>query len=349
MNHSHKPKVSVIIPTFNNARYLQESLTSIFNQTMPDFELLLFDDASTDDTPELLQGIKDPRLFVHRTEYNQGPGKCRNLGFQIARGKFIALMDSDDISVENRLALQVDYMEKNPSITVCGGKLELFGSAHGYYTYPEHHEDLKAKSLFHNPMGNPVVMLKGDYVRQHNIKFREDMTSCSDYDLWMRLAHCYEDCRFASIQAVLGKYRVHDTNITQTKSPKWLMTDLSVRLPYFTNLCGDVSPAEIDVYQLILRQKCAANKEELLYIKQLLLKMDLANKNKAIYAKEVFSFWLTHKFMEICLASLHLGPWVVNQLRTHENFDLLNLRSQEITMLLNASAKEAKRHESVAL
>lgn len=331
------PKISVIMPVYNNSAYIEESVHSILNQTMEDLELLVFDDCSIDETPEILSKINDRRLVVSRMDRNSGPGRCRNAGLDMARGKYIALMDSDDVSVRERLEVQFGFMEKNSKITVCGGNLQKIGNAEGFFTYPNDHDSLKARILFHSPFGNPVVMFRGDFLRENRIKYREDMSSCSDYELWLRLAHSYEQCKFANLPLTLALYRVHGTNITQSKTAKWRKVNFDVKRPYLENLCGDVHEEELQIHKLIFDQKYAADKKELTRMKTWLLRMRKANDAKSIYKKDVFCFWLAHKFMEICLNSLHLGPWAVKNLISYPDSNILNLPSGDIEKLLATS------------
>lgn len=110
------PLVSVIIATHNRAELLPEAVESILSQSLQDFEIIIVDDCSADNTPDVIRGLerRDPRTRSIRSEENIGPGAARNLGVNLATGEFIAIMDDDDISMPNRLERQILEFENNP-------------------------------------------------------------------------------------------------------------------------------------------------------------------------------------------------------------------------------------------
>ena len=116
------PKISVIMPTYNSESFLRESIDSILNQTFKDFELIVIDDCSTDSSLKIIKEYKrkDNRIFFLKNDKNLGHNKTRNKGLKIAKGKYIAILDSDDISLEKRLEIQYAYLEKNPHIFLVG-------------------------------------------------------------------------------------------------------------------------------------------------------------------------------------------------------------------------------------
>ncbi len=119
------PAISVIMPTYNRAELLPRAINSILWQTYKDFEFIIVDDGSTDDTARLLKEYadKDKRIRILRNEKNKGIAYSRQRGLDAARGKYIAVMDSDDWSVPERLQKQIDFMDKNPEIDACTGRL----------------------------------------------------------------------------------------------------------------------------------------------------------------------------------------------------------------------------------
>jgi glycosyltransferase involved in cell wall biosynthesis len=125
------PKVTVLMPVFNVERYLQEAIESILNQTFSDFEFIIIHDPSTDITAEILQSFGDPRIKITNNEKILGLIESLNTGLGIARGEYIARMDSDDISLPERLEKQVNYLNAHPD------------------TFSAVHPDLWYPSLFH--------------------------------------------------------------------------------------------------------------------------------------------------------------------------------------------------------
>ncbi len=121
MTDSHVPKLSVVMPLYNAARYLRPAIESILNQTYTDFEFIIVDDCSTDETPAILDSYPDPRIVRLRNPQNLGIVGALNRGLEAARGQYIARMDGDDIALAERFAQQVAWLDAHPNIGLCSG------------------------------------------------------------------------------------------------------------------------------------------------------------------------------------------------------------------------------------
>ena len=115
------PTISVIMPVYNCFDYIQEAINSILNQTFSDFELIIIDDYSSDGTVDLIKKFNDPRIKLTVKSVNSGISNSLNYGLKIAKGKYIARMDGDDISFPDRFERQVKFMDLNPKVILCGG------------------------------------------------------------------------------------------------------------------------------------------------------------------------------------------------------------------------------------
>ena len=115
---SSDPLVSVVVPTYNAPALLRETLDTVFAQTLADFEVVVVDDGSTDDTPDVLRSLDDPRLRIVR-QANAGIGAARNRGIDAARGRYVALLDHDDLWKPDKLAVQVEFMQRHPACAAC--------------------------------------------------------------------------------------------------------------------------------------------------------------------------------------------------------------------------------------
>jgi glycosyltransferase involved in cell wall biosynthesis len=120
------PRVSVVMPTYNDALYLRDAIDSILNQTFTDFEFIIVNDGSADDTERIILSYEDKRIRYLKNEVNAGNTVARNKGMEAARGRYIAIMDSDDVSVPDRLETQYKYMERHPGIGILGGAKIFF-------------------------------------------------------------------------------------------------------------------------------------------------------------------------------------------------------------------------------
>ncbi|MCC9073929.1 glycosyltransferase [Flavobacterium sp. F-65] len=208
------PEISVIMPIYNAGSFLKESIESILNQTHTDFELLLLNDKSTDNSLEIILEYKqkDSRVVVIDKQSNVGPANIRNEGILIAKGKFIALMDADDIALPNRFEKQIAIFKKYPEIGVCGSWFTFFGAKKNTVTHSEKHDDIKISFLHSCSIGNPTVMLRKDALS--GLNFDNSFTISEDYDLWTRLI---TKTNFYNIQESLLQYRWHSNNISKTR------------------------------------------------------------------------------------------------------------------------------------
>ena len=217
------PRVSVIMPVYNSENFLKESISSILNQTFSDFELLIGEDGSTDRSIEIIREFSDDRIRVIRNEKNLGIPRTLNRMIQASKGEYIARQDSDDISLPARLAKQVDFLDKNPEIGLCGTNITWFGSKSRRMFMPLQDEDIKAYMLVDNPVSQPTIMIRKSAM---TVKYDQSLEVAEDYAL------CYElskETKLANLPDTLLNYRWHDTNISSTKEKKMLENANSIR------------------------------------------------------------------------------------------------------------------------
>lgn len=208
------PLVSVIIPTFNQALYLKEAIESVLKQTYVHLELIIIDDGSTDQTQHLCQEFqkKDGRLKYIK-QINQGPSVARNRGIQASNGEFIAILDADDLMLENRLQIQLNVLKSNKDIDISYTALELIdekGKPLGELVgSDEKPENFLALMFVRNQIPGPSYMGKRTCFINH--PFNEKYRHAEDYELMLRLAHLY---RFKYTDLPLTKYRRHGSNLS---------------------------------------------------------------------------------------------------------------------------------------
>ena len=209
------PLISVLMPARNAQKYLPMAIESILNQTFSDFELIILDDASEDKTFQIAQTSRDKRILVKHFSKRQGLAKIRQAGVDLSRGKLIAFLDSDDISLPDRLKLQVKFFERHKDVSILGSWTELIdgdgkrlNEIWKHITYPEY---IKAFFLFRNCLTQSTVMMRKECFRKYG--YRNDYWPAPDFDLWMRLSH---EFKIANMPVVLSYYRVTDKNMTGT-------------------------------------------------------------------------------------------------------------------------------------
>ena len=211
------PKISVIMPVYNAEKYLREAIDSILAQTFTDFEFIIIDDGSTDSSPEIVRSYADERIRFYQNEHNMGVSATLNRGLELAKGEYIARMDSDDISLPERFAKQVEYMDAHPECVVLGTSIIKFGDSLNECPVNCHHDPdyTTVMLLFHSSLIHPSVMLRGSVMRQNDLSYSERLSGVEDYELWWRLSHFG---RVLSLSDLLLKYRIHPAQITQGSS-----------------------------------------------------------------------------------------------------------------------------------
>jgi glycosyltransferase involved in cell wall biosynthesis len=206
---------------FNTAAYLQEALASITSQSFQDFELVVLDDGSTDGSTQLLRNFanKEQRMRLIVRE-NRGLIATRNELLGAAKGKLIAWMDSDDISLPNRLSLQVSAFDADPELVCLGGSAQCVdphGQNLNIERYPLTHGDILIDQQKGGAMRFPTTMMRRDFARQVG-GFREPFKIGEDFDLLLRLS---EVGKMANLPMVLYLYRQHLGSVCASLGPRW--------------------------------------------------------------------------------------------------------------------------------
>lgn len=210
------PTVTVLMPVHNGEKYLYEAIKSIQDQTYTDWELLIVNDASTDDTVIIIEEYQkqDNRIRLLNNEQNLRIAKTLNRGMLEARGKYIARMDDDDISLPTRIEKQVAIMDDHPEISVVGTWQRHFGANDWIHRPPETPAEMQAALLFKCEVCHSTIMLRrDDFVR--NELFYDSNFLSEDYELWTRASRTLN---FYTIQEILGEYRLNGENITANKA-----------------------------------------------------------------------------------------------------------------------------------
>jgi glycosyltransferase involved in cell wall biosynthesis len=207
---SGSPKITVLMPVYNGEQYLREAIESILNQSYTDFDFLIIDDGSTDQSANIINSYPDPRIRLVENERNMGLIHTLNRGIDLANSKFIARMDCDDISMPNRLSKQLALMEQHPAVGVCGGWIEYFMGKQLILKFPVNDKDIKHALLSYNPMAHPAIMIRAEVIKKNHIYYDPEYQHVEDYELWARLSSI--TC-FANIPEVILKYRIHPIQI----------------------------------------------------------------------------------------------------------------------------------------
>lgn len=203
------PAVTVLMPVYNGAAYLREAIDSILAQTFGDFELLILNDGSTDDSAAIARSYGDPRIRVHDNPRNLKLIATLNLGLALARGRYVARMDGDDIAHPERLARQVAFLDDHPEVGVVGCWLETFGDTHVQLRAPTAPNEIRVHLLFGNVVPHPGVMFRRALAEPPF--YEAEFPHAEDYAAWQRLsAHT----KIANLPEFLLRYRVSAQSVS---------------------------------------------------------------------------------------------------------------------------------------
>lgn len=220
------PSVSVVMAVYNGALYLKTAIQSVLDQSLPDFELIVINDGSTDDTEKIIKSFSDPRI-VYIKQSNQGLGAALNTGIAKAKGKYIARMDADDISLPLRLQSQFDYLGAHPDIALVGTSYQVIneqGKASEIFTGLNQPDDVYEEFLVRNPFGHGTAMFRRDVLDEVG-NYDEARDAIEDYDLWWRIAKKYQ---VSNVSDVLYQWRVVKTGMSHSGSEQRQQPILSV-------------------------------------------------------------------------------------------------------------------------
>ncbi|MEN6414182.1 MAG: glycosyltransferase family 2 protein [Veillonellales bacterium] len=233
-SHYLPPKVSVIMPVYNAQDYLREAIDSILSQTFIDFEFIIIDDGSTDNSLPIIKSYADPRIRLIRNETNLKLITSLNKGMNLAHGKYIARMDADDISLPDRLAKQVDFMDQHPDIAVCGTWVELFGKPceQTSWHFTDNPAIAKCILLFGCCLAHPSAMIRRT-VLESGFCYSYSYPHAEDYGLWVQIARNHN---IASIPQVLFKYRLSDSQKSAKEAQQVLDGTAKIQLEQLNRL-----------------------------------------------------------------------------------------------------------------
>jgi glycosyltransferase involved in cell wall biosynthesis len=207
--------ISVIISAYNNDKYIEEAIESILKQSYSNFELIIINDGSTDNTSKIIHKLAnlDNRIIVIDID-NIGISKARNKGLELAKGEYIAIMDSDDVALPNRLEKQLNFLIKN-NLDFCGSNIKTFGKTkYQIWKYPISEIDIKYLMLLDTTFAHPSVLIKSDLLKKY--KYNTQYQAAEDYEIWVRLINDGFMC--SNVNEVLLNYRIHEKQTVTVKS-----------------------------------------------------------------------------------------------------------------------------------
>lgn len=315
------PQVTVIMPVYNGEAYLAEAIKSVLNQTFQDFELLLINDGSTDNSLKIIQNFNDSRLRVVSNESNWGLVRTRNRGLSEAKGQYLAMLDCDDIALPDRLHRQVHFLNQFMDYGVVGSQIIFIneqGKEVGRETYNQKTENIPAILFFNNYLAQSSVMIRKNILNE--MRYREEFPPAEDYDLWVRLSRI---TKIKILPIPLVKYRLHTNNISVKKAQEGAAAVNKILHYQLEALQLAPTPHDFALHRQIAHYEFKKSQDFINEGETWLLKLNQANTKAQVYPVKVFQEELVKRFILIC-GNSGLGFWAFFRFF---KFPLLNLRN----------------------
>ncbi len=301
------PRVSVIMPVYNGEKYLRQAVESVLRQTFTDFELIIINDGSTDNSSHSIRSFTDPRVVVIENKQNVGLSTVRNRGLEIARGEFIAFLDCDDIAYPERLELQVAFLLANPDVGLVGSFVRLIdenGKPGVSWRDYIPSEQFPIRIMFGNTFTTSSVLLRKTALPQE--RFREGFAPAEDYDLWVRILKQWKGW---NIPKILTDYRTHTAGTSVTKKAlQQTVIERIIRLE-LKEIGIEPSPEEFSVHRKNYGFAGTSEETKKFLEARSLWLLTLIARNKKIgrYPDKLFERVMADRWLESCDANARLG------------------------------------------
>lgn len=279
--------ISIITSVYNCENYINDMLDSILEQTWQDWELILIDDASTDNTWSLISDYKDKRIKPFRNKENKGLTCNLNKAISLAKGKYLVRIDGDDIVYPHRLDTQVNYMEKHPDVILSGGWMRAFGNSDNICRSILDENVLKVNLLFNSVIYHPTFIMRKEVLVKNKVAYDEGLACAQDYDFIVQMSRLG---KITNIPEVLVKYRKHDNQISQNKRKQQLECANITRKRLLKELNISLDEHAWDYWlQFCLLSYHTMEEQEYYELKKIINYIIAQNKVKKIYSEETLS------------------------------------------------------------
>jgi glycosyltransferase involved in cell wall biosynthesis len=297
-------KITVFMPVYNSEKYLKESIDSILNQTIKEFEFLIIDDGSTDSSVDIIKQYNDDRIRLVCNEENKGLPYTRSKGLSLATGEYIALLDSDDISYPNRLEEQINYLDKNKDVIAVSSLFDFYVNGHiqsKKYIYKnacDNDNFLRILMMFTNPIMNSAAMFRKSFIEKYNINYRKECFVAQDYAFW---TDCIKYGKIHIVPLNLIAYRTGHASITKKSiASKALarkeVTD-SIRSRAIKNVGFELSDQELMYFNKVFSDPYVEiGIEDFFSVKKILDKLIDFNIIKQMVDKELLTQLIKNEF-----------------------------------------------------
>ncbi len=320
--------VSVVMPVFNTpVSILKEAVDSILYQSFHDLEFIIIDDGSNRETAAYLKALSDPRINLFCCEEHVGITKALNIGFQAAKGRYIARMDADDISHKERLKKQYEYMESHLDVVLCGCAIEEFGTKSGqHFTRINDPEEYRIKALFYYPGPcHPTFFIRREALIRYHISYNEELIYAQDYGFLVDISRC--GGIIYSLPEVLLKRRHHAKRITSQYSETQKRCSMMTQEKQLCEILSNVTEEETELHYRFFSNKQLRDLTDFYKCFRWCIKLSKANHRTGKYSKLKFDLFVFKLFLLVTGQSFL--PKVAASFLSWRN-EILNRRNRKV-------------------
>ncbi len=294
---------------YNGAAYLNAAIDSILQQTLQNFEFIIINDGSVDESLTIIQSYADKRIVLINNEGNKGLIYSLNKGFDLANGKYIARMDADDISLANRLQLQFDFLELNPKIGICGCDYIQFSNKTSTLKFAfKKHDEILAWLFFNSSIVHPSLMIRTQELKKLNVFFNPNYKYAEDYELWSRLI---QHCQFSAIPNTAFKYRLHSKQVTVQHKTEQKQSANAIRKNILDKFQFDYTQNEFRLHCLIGNSEIISTYQDLIGLEKWLQRFWIQNQKNAYIEQSAFENMIGQQWYDACgITSLGLKAYL---------------------------------------
>jgi glycosyltransferase involved in cell wall biosynthesis len=305
------PRVSVVIPVYNRQAYIGAAVDSVLAQTFADFEVLVIDDGSTDQSRDVVRTYRDPRVHLVCHERNQGIPRTRNTGIDAAHGTYLAFLDSDDIALPTRLAKQVAFLDRHPHHAAVGGWIDWMDHTgrplRRVKRRPLAASDVAALRLFRQGIENTASMARTAILRAYRHDERFDVSE--DFEIWARIAAKHE---IANLPEVLVRRRAHGQQTSRGKDERTRRYRQAIYADQLRALGIAFTETDLERHHLLRRMRKARytpDREYVDWAEAWLLGLRAANARISNYPEPSFSQLLGALWFKVCWNASRAVGW----------------------------------------
>lgn len=308
------PIISVVMPVRNGERYIRNALDSLKRQTFRDFETIIINDDSSDNTVPIIVSYKDKSIRLIHNNSQLGLAKTRQKGIEHVKGQYVAFLDSDDIAMQDRLSRQVDFLEKHGDISLVGSWVSIIdedGEETGKtWKHASSPNIISPILLFRNCISQSSVTMRRSCF-QH-FKFRDAYWAAPDYDLWTLLARKY---KLANIPDILVQYRIYSSNMSGRQSEEIVDCIDRIMKENITHFGINPTEEELRIHRSLEPCEETVSLGHLRKIRIWLEKLSYGNRKSKRYDNGVFEELLRDYWFKVCCAGAENGLDIMKEYR----------------------------------